>query len=185
MFCASYLHACDSRVRLMPTEMECDIFAHTDTESAPVIHWVRHIKRKREKERERERALQTGLFTSQRCFQCVFVRLDAANATKPSQKDVCPALCRNLTAFRGGSQNSGISHHYQTFSQMRSLFFSSSLCTHVPSSLTSFFHPFFFPHCHPLSCLSSCTPKFLPFPHYFYTNPPLKSTSASDPVSHA
>ncbi len=46
-FHASYLHVCDSRVRLMSTEMEYDIFAHTDTESAPVSRCICHVKRQR------------------------------------------------------------------------------------------------------------------------------------------
>lgn len=50
-------------------------------------------------------------------------------------------------------------------------------------------HPFlsyYISPCHPLSFPASCTPpKFLPFHIISSRNPPLKSTSVSDPVSHA
>lgn len=163
----------------MPTEMECDIFAHTDTESAPVIHWVRHIKRKREGERERCRLvylLRSFVFSV--CLSDSMRQMPRSPAKRMSVQ-----LSAEISLLSGGEpelRNLPPLSDFQPNVVLSPHHFARMFLPLLPP-----FHPFFFPHCHPLSCLSSCTPKFLPFPHYFYTNPPLKSTSASDPVSHA
>lgn len=81
MFCAPYLHVSDSRVRLMPSEMEYDIFARTDTESAS--WFTGHVI-------ESEGAVMgvsaDWFIYFAAYFLCVFVQLDTANATKPSQR---------------------------------------------------------------------------------------------------
>lgn len=88
VFCASYLHVRDSRVRLMPSEMEYDIFARADTESAPVR--VTGVS-----------ADRFIYFTAY--FLCVFVRLDAANATEPSQRMSAWLSAEISAASRGAS----------------------------------------------------------------------------------
>lgn len=108
----SYLHVCDSGVRLMPSEMEYDIFAHADTECASAIHWARHRKRKR--------GGMTGISADWFIYftafffsvsLSVFVGLDAPNATEPSQR-MSVQLVAKPRRSQGGRRFSGISHHF-------------------------------------------------------------------------
>lgn len=85
-------------------------------------------------------------------FLCVFVRLNTANATKPT-RSMSVQLSAKSRCFQG-SQHSGIPNHYQAFFHMwsSSWFLASSLCMDVLSFL-SLSLPFqsFILTCHPLS----------------------------------
>lgn len=158
MFGVSYLHVCNSGVRLMPSEMEYDIFAHADTESTLVIHRVRHNKRRERK--GRVMGISTDWFIYFTAyFLCVFVRLDTANKAKP--KDVCPALCEisllsdepalwNLPPLSGLLPNVVL-----------------VLVFVLRHLVCMFLFPFLPPlilTCLPASFFFSCIPKFLSFP---------------------
>ena len=99
MFGTSYLHVCDSRVRLTPSEMDYDIFAPADTEFAAVTHSVRPHKNT---ERETELILNLSrlVYLLHGLILSVFVRFDTANATKPKG---CPSNSVKSRHFRTGA----------------------------------------------------------------------------------
>lgn len=140
MFCTSYLHACDSGVRLMPSEMEYDIFARTDTECTSLGTSCK--EKEGEKERESVGYFSRLVYLLHSFIFCVCLSDSLWQMPRSQAKGCLSSSLRKSHCFQG-SQHSGISHHNQAFCQMWSLFLSSSLCTHVPSSLPSF-SPFYF-----------------------------------------
>lgn len=138
MFCTSYLCVSTSRVRLMPIEMEYDIFAHTDNESASVIS---------EREREGGRAMVVSadwFIYFAAYFLGALVPLDAANATKQSQR-ISVQLPVKSPRFHGSRTPPAVTRFFAKCTP-RPCFW-SALCA------GSFLLVSFLWSCHPPTCL--------------------------------
>lgn len=155
MFCAPYLHVSDSRVRLMPSEVEYDIFARTDTESAS--WFTGHVI---ESEGVVMGVSADWFIYFAAYFLCVFVQLDTANATKPSQR-ISVQLSAKAHCFHG-SRHSGLPRHYQALRQTVLILVSVLIALCAGSFLLTSFSSFYSTlPCPTLSLFS--IPKFLSF----------------------
>lgn len=90
MFCGSYLHVCDYRVRLIPSEMEYDIFAHADTESVSVNQWIRH----KERDKESDGFFSRLVYLLHSLFSVCVCQTQHCKCHKANPKYVCPAFCK-------------------------------------------------------------------------------------------
>lgn len=141
----------------------------------------------REREGEWQVFQQIGLFTSQLFFFLpLSLCLSGLTRQMPrSQAKGCLSSSpRNLAVRRGaaGSLESPtiLSGFLPNVDLVLVFVRNCFVCTCHP------FLSYYISPCHPLSFPASCTPpKFLPFHIISSRNPPLKSTSVSDPVSHA